>query len=116
MSAHGQMHRMCEVSECIEIAQGRNKLCSAHLKRRQRGQSLDPVVKKRPATQRELLSEAALAYAEASDSDEVEYERAWERLRYAARAYCGLAQQRIPRGRRRRVVPGMFPGASPPAG
>jgi hypothetical protein len=113
VNEHAQFHRICQApGDCLNLAQGRNRFCATHLKRQQRDQPLETPVKKRPQSPRELLSEAAIAYADVDASDELAYERAWERLRYAARTYCGLGRTGTPRGRRRRPID--VPGASPP--
>lgn len=76
----------------------KGELCPGHLKQRQRGQPLT-ALRRRSKSPLERLTEAAIAYADASDASEDAFARARDNLRKAAAA-CGL---RI--GRPRKVDP-----------
>lgn len=73
--------RLCADPDCLKPAL-EGALCYAHSKRKKRGEPPTGPLAERHKTWRRLLTEAALAYAEAVEDDE--YERAWNRLRIAA--------------------------------
>lgn len=76
----------CSVSECVNAAR-KAGLCWGHFKRRQRGQSANGELRPSVMTPDQVLTEAALAYAEADVADDGAFQRAWDRLRKAAAIY-----------------------------
>lgn len=91
----------CLVDGCLKPAGLRKGgYCEAHAKRRLRGQVVaEPIGAPRGGhvlvtaeSTWLLLTEAALAYADADSDDEVDFRRATDRLRKAALSYAGLVE------------------------
>jgi DNA invertase Pin-like site-specific DNA recombinase len=74
----------CSVDGCPKGARY-GEWCSAHWKRKHRGQPLTPSLQERPKTPLELLTESALAYAEAEGDQD--FARALDNLRQSANRY-----------------------------
>jgi hypothetical protein len=78
----------CAVDGCTNEAK-RGGYCWAHVRRRQRGQTLNAEIRRRPQSPFERVSESIHAYVDA-DSDE-DFARARDNLRKAIAAYSGAA-------------------------
>lgn len=99
----------CVVDECDEPAQGRNKFCSGHMKRRgriRRGETTlpeDAPLVPRKLTPKEALERAIVRYANADEPDE--HRRAKERLRKTLWAYVRSFDARRGRGSQAQCPP-----------
>lgn len=78
------MAEWCSIDGCSRRAHAHG-LCSAHLKRRNRGQPVNVTIRDSPKSEWEVLTENALAYANA-ESDE-DFQRAKDNVRKAALTY-----------------------------
>lgn len=74
----------CSVDGCPKEA-ARGGLCWGHVKKRQRGQTVNEALTERPESKIDVLREAALAYAEAEEDDD--FRRAEDSLRKAAERF-----------------------------
>ncbi len=83
----------CTIGDCGEPA-ARAGLCWGHLKRRQEGRTVEGALsatRSPTVSPREVLREAAIAYADVDSSDDDEYYRVDQRLRKAAESYARRA-------------------------
>lgn len=71
----------CSVPKCGKPSQGRAALCSGHLKRRQRNQSLETELRPYGMSKAEAMVKAAKRYEDAKAEDDAEFRRARDLLR-----------------------------------
>lgn len=77
----------CVADDCLNLAR-KGGYCWAHIKRRLRQRPvLGEAVAHKHQTPRQLLAEAALAYADADTTTDITFRLAWDRLRKAALRY-----------------------------
>lgn len=92
----------CVADDCLNLAK-KGGYCWAHLKRRHRQRPiLGQAVRHKHETPQQLLTKAAIAYADADTSDDVTFQRLWDRLRKAAVRYAKREKHPNQHSRRRR--------------
>lgn len=87
----------CAIEWCPNGKRPGDRLCSAHRKRLQRGTAMDTELKGYGLPPKDMLLRAAIHLADVSASDDAGWEKAWHRLRVAARRYAGRGETRYSR-------------------
>jgi hypothetical protein len=78
--------RLCDDPDCIREAHSGGKYCAAHAKRLERGGRVGGKVRERLGL-RERVLQLCIDLADADSEDEADYERRWDALKHALRAF-----------------------------
>lgn len=91
------MASQCSVEGCTHAAAPRRQWCWGHYWRYRRGRNIDAPLAPRRQTPLQVFREAVARYTEVDPFDEEGHEKAWHRVRVAARRWALAPKPTDPR-------------------